>query len=84
MNGGCPLLAQSGHSNPTRECPLSGVKGPRRLLRPLLDCRMELEPYHEAHHHNRRNQNDQKGSGVESHGATFFNARTMRSFKLFA
>ena len=58
--------------------------GPRRALRPFFVCRMELEPYHEAHHHNRCNQNDNKGTGVESHGVTFFNARTMRSFKLFA
>jgi hypothetical protein len=40
-------------------------------------------PPHEAHHHNRCNQNDQKGSGVESHSEAFFAARTMCPFQLF-
>jgi hypothetical protein len=45
---------------------------------------MELEPYHEAHQNKCSSKNDQKGSGVESHWATFFTARTMGPFKLFA
>jgi hypothetical protein len=53
-------------------------------LRLFLVCKTESEPYHEAHHRKCGNKNDQKSSGVENHGATFFNARTMRPFKLFA
>jgi hypothetical protein len=103
MLNGCPLLALSGRSLSTTQCPLSGVKRTsrservmsafvqrqeprtksRRALRPFLVLRTEHEPYHEAHHHNRCNQNDQKGSGVESHSAAFFAARTMCPFQLF-
>jgi hypothetical protein len=41
---------------------------------------MENEPPHQAHQHKCCSENDQKGSGVENHWATFFTARSMRAF----
>ena len=53
-------------------------------LRRFLICKMEPEPYPEAHQRNCGSKNDQKGSGVENHCVTSFTARTMRPFELFA
>lgn len=52
----------------------------RGALRLSLVFKTELEPYHDAHHQHCCNENDQKSSGVESHWATSFTARTMRPF----
>jgi hypothetical protein len=53
-------------------------------LRRFLICKMEPEPYPDAHQRNCGSKNDEKRSGVENHRATSFTARTMRPFELFA
>ena len=53
-------------------------------LRRFLVCKLEPEPYPEAHQRNCGRKNDQKGGGGKNHWATSFTARTLRPFELFA